>query len=200
MTAPASHPRLRLQQLAYALALGAAAASGGRLFEGHAGLAAQSAGFVLVSAAVLWRIWTTLFVAGRKDVELVRHGPYAACRHPLYLGSIVAALGIGLTTRSLTLALALPLVILAAAVAAARREDAALAAAHGDAWPAYRAATPAFWPAWRRMRLPERVSVPPVIYRKAFLDAASFLGLWLLVLLAETLRAGGAWQAAWALP
>jgi len=200
MTAPASHPRLRLHQFAYALALAATAASGGRLFEGHAGLAAQSAGFVLVSAAVLWRIWTTLFVAGRKDVELVRHGPYAACRHPLYLGSLVAALGIGLTTRSLTLALALPLVIGAAAAVAARREDVALAAAHGDAWLDYRAVTPAFWPAWRLMRLPEIVSVPPAIYRKAFLDAASFLALWLLVLLVETTRAGGAWQATIVLP
>jgi hypothetical protein len=42
--------------------------------------------------------------------------------------------------------------------------------------------------------------VPPAIYRKAFLDAASFLLLWLLVLLAETLRAGGAWQALLRLP
>ncbi len=200
MTVPASHPRLRLHLLAYALALAATAASGGRLFEDYAGLAAQSAGFILVAAAVLWRLWTTVFVAGRKDVELVRHGPYAGCRHPLYLGSLVAALGIGLTTRSLTLALALPLVIGAAAAAAARREDAALAAAHGDAWLDYRAATPAFWPAWRRMRLPDRVSVPPAIYRKAFLDAASFLALWLLVLLVETMRAGGAWQAVIALP
>ncbi|HEU0224685.1 MAG TPA: methyltransferase [Steroidobacteraceae bacterium] len=200
MTAPGSHPRLRLQLLAYALALAATAVSGGRLLEGGAGLAAQSAGFVLVAGAVLWRIWTTLFVAGRKDVELVRDGPYAACRHPLYLGSVVAALGVGLTTRSLALTLALPLVIGAAAARAARREDAALAAAHGHAWLGYRAATRAFWPAWRRMRSPERVTVPLAIYRKAFLDAASFLALWLLVLLVETLRAGGAWRAAWVLP
>jgi protein-S-isoprenylcysteine O-methyltransferase Ste14 len=200
MTAPGSHPRLRLHQLAYALALAAAAMTGGRLFEGNAGLAAQSAGFVLVAAAVLWRLWSTLFVAGRKDVELVRDGPYAACRHPLYLGSVAAALGIGLTTRSLVLALALPLVIGAAASAAARGEDRALATAHGDAWRDYRAATPAFWPHWRRMRLPASIPVPPAIYRKAFLDAASFLALWLLVLLVETLRAGGAWQAAFRLP
>lgn len=200
MTVPGSHPRLRLHQLTYALALAAAAVSGGRLFEGHAGLAAQAAGFILVAAAVLWRIWTTLFVAGRKDVELVRDGPYAGCRHPLYFGSLVAALGIGLTTRSLTLALALPLVIGAAAAVAARREEVALAAAHGSAWHDYRTATPAFWPAWRRMRSPQRIAVPPAIYRKAFLDAASFLALWLLVLLVETLRAGGAWQAAFRLP
>lgn len=200
MSVTGSTPRIRMQQLAYALALAATAATDGRLLEGGAGLAAQATGFILVAAAVLWRLWATLFVAGRKDVDLVRDGPYAACRHPLYLGSIVAASGIGLTTRSLALALALPLVIGVLAVVSARREDAALAAAHGAAWREYRAATPAFRPALQRMRTPERVSVPPAIYRKAFLDAASFLALWLLVLLLETLRAGGAWQAALPLP
>ncbi len=200
MPGNARTPRVRLHFACYALAIATTVVTTGRCFEGGAGLAAQAAGFLLVAAAVLWRLWTTLFITGRKDTELVREGPYAACRHPLYLGSVVAAAGIGLTTRSLTLCLALPLAIGAFAAVAARREDAALAAAHGAAWRAYRDATPAFRPAWRRMGLPETVNVPPAIYRKAFLDAASFLLLWLLVLLAETLRAGGAWQPMLRLP
>lgn len=192
--------RLRLHFACYALALAATATTTGRCLEGGAGLAAQAAGFLLVAAAVLWRLWSTLFIAGRKDAELVREGPYARCRHPLYLGSVIAAAGIGLTTRSLVLSAALPLAIGVFAVLAARREDAALAAAHGAAWRAYRDLTPAFLPAWRRSPLPGTVAVPPAIYRKAFLDAASFLLLWLLVLLVETLRAGGAWTAPWRLP
>lgn len=200
MAAPDSTPRLRLQAAIYTLALAAVILTGGRRFEGGAGLVAQAAGFLLVAGAVLWRLWTTLFVAGRKDAELVSDGPYAACRHPLYLGSVVAAAGIGLTSRSLLLALLLPSLVAVLAAIAARREDAGLAAAHGEAWRAYRAATPAFRPAWRRMRLPPAVSVPPAIYRKAFLDAASFLALWLLVLVLDALRAGGAWQPLVMLP
>lgn len=200
MGATGSTPRVRMHLLIYALALAAVAATGGRRFEGGAGLAAQAAGFALVAAAVLWRLWATLFVAGRKGATMVREGPYGACRHPLYLGSIAAAAGLGLTTRSLAMTIALPLLIGALAVVAARREDAVLAAAHGEAWHAYRADTPALWPIWRRMRSPDFVSVPPAIYRKAFLDAASFLALWLLVLVLETLRAGGAWQPVLRLP
>ena len=79
-------------------------------------------------------------------------------------------------------------------------KTAALLAAHGDAWREYRDSVPAFWPDWSRKRMPESVAVPPRIYRKAFLDAASFLGLWLLVVLLEGLRAGGAWQALFRLP
>ena len=59
---------------------------------------------------------------------------------------------------------------------------------------------PAFRPGASERRTPETVTVPVRIYRKAFLDAASFLGLWLLLLLIESLRAGGAWPVLFRLP
>ena len=200
MTTSGSTPRIRLTQALYLLVLALVAMSDGRRLQGSSALLAQSAGFLLVVAAVLARLWITLFIAGRKDEQLVRDGPFARCRHPLYLGSIVGAIGIGLTTLSLTLALVLPLIIGAIAFTAARREDAALLAAHGKAWREYHDSVPAFWPNWSHGRMPESVAVPPRIYRKAFLDAASFLALWLLVLLLESLRASGAWQALFSLP
>jgi len=199
MTRSASTSRVRLTLLFYLLVLALAAVSEGRALESAAGLAAQAAGFALVVAAVLWRLWCTLFIAGRKDERVVRDGPYAACRHPLYLGSIVGALGIGLSTRSLALTVAVPLVVTAAALVAARREDHQLALAHGDAFAAYREAVPAFRPSGRPL-VPGTVTVSPAIYRKAFLDAASFLALWFLVLLLDNLRAGGAWSAYFRLP
>jgi protein-S-isoprenylcysteine O-methyltransferase Ste14 len=200
MTASASTPRIRLTRLIYLLVLAAAALSEGRAVPGDAGLLAQAAGFLLVAAAVLGRLWTTLFIAGRKQDELVREGPYSICRHPLYLCSVIASLGIALTTRSAVLIAALPALVGAIGWSAARREDRVLSQAHRADWPDYRDAVPAFWPVWSRHRMPDRVSVPPGIYRKAFLDAASFLALWLAVLLLETLRAGGAWPALFRLP
>jgi protein-S-isoprenylcysteine O-methyltransferase Ste14 len=195
-----STPRIRLTQALYLLVLAVVAASDGHGMKGSLALLAQASGFLLVAVAVLWRLWTTLFIAGRKEERLVRDGPFARCRHPLYLGSMVGALGIGLTTLSLTLAIALPLVVGLIVVTAARREDSALHAAHGDAWREYRDAVPAFWPNNSQQQLPEWVTVPPTIYRKAILDAASFLALWLLVLLLGSLRAGGAWYALFSLP
>jgi protein-S-isoprenylcysteine O-methyltransferase Ste14 len=200
MAASTCTPRIRLTQALYLLVLAAVALSDGHILQGGAGLLVQSAGFVLVVTAVLGRLWTTLFIAGRKDQELVREGPFAARRHPLYLCSIVGALGIGLTTLSLTLTIALPLVVGTIVAAAARREDSALLAAHGDTWREYRDAVPAFWPALPQRQMPGSITLAPEIYRKAFFDAATFLGLWLLVLLLETLRAGGAWGALFRLP
>src|SRR5262245_30739073 len=149
--------RVRLTLAFYLLVLAAVALSGGPLLDGGSGIAAQAAGFALVVAAVLARVWTTLFVAGRKDQALVREGPYARCRHPLYLGSIVAALGIGLTTRSLSLTAVVPAVVAAVVLIAARREDAALEARHGVAFRAYRDAVPALWPAGARAVVPATV-------------------------------------------
>jgi protein-S-isoprenylcysteine O-methyltransferase Ste14 len=200
MTTSGSTPRIRLTQALYLLVLALVAASDGRSPQGSSALLVQSAGFLLVVTAVLGRLWITLFIAGRKEEQLVRQGPFSLCRHPLYLGSIVGALGIGLTTLSLTLMIALPLIVGAIVFTAARREDAALLAAHGDAWREYCDSVPAFWPNSLQQRSPEWVTVPPNIYRKAFLDAASFLGLWLLVLLVEGLRAGGAWQPLFLMP
>jgi len=200
MATSACTPRIRLTQALYLLVLAVVALSDGRALRAPAALLAQSTGFALVVMAVLGRLWTTLFIAGRKDEQLVREGPFSMCRHPLYLCSVVGALGIGLTTLSLSLTIALPIVVATIVAAAERREDAALLAAHGGAWREYRDAVPAVWPVWSRMHMPEFITLPPRIYRKAFLDAASFLGLWLAVLLLEGLRSGGAWTALFRLP
>lgn len=200
MSTSGSTPRIRLTQLIYLLALAAIAASDGRAIGGGGAVLAQSAGFLLVTAAVLGRLWTSLFIAGRKGEQLVVEGPYAACRHPLYRYSVIAACGIGLTARSLVLALGLPALIAAITWLAARREDRILAAAHPDAWQDYRRRVPAFLPGRSQQPMPPQVTVPTAIYRKAFLDAASFLALWLAVLLVEGLRAGGGWPALFRMP
>jgi protein-S-isoprenylcysteine O-methyltransferase Ste14 len=195
-----SRPRVRLTHATYLLVLAVVAASDGRAIYGAAALAAHAAGFALVAVAVLGRLWTTLFIAGRKGVELVVDGPYSASRHPLYSWSIVAALGVGLSTCSLVLTFALPAAIGLGAAFAARREDAALLLSHDAAWRGYRDSVPAFWPALSLNDLPDRVEVPPRIYWRAFLDAASFLLLWLFVMLLDGLRAGGAWESLFQLP
>ncbi len=41
------------------------------------------------------RLWSILYVGGKKSAELVRTGPYSITRNPLYLFSCVAAAGAG---------------------------------------------------------------------------------------------------------
>lgn len=191
----ASTRRLRATQLLFLLTLAAVALSDGRALEGGPGLLAQALGFLLVVGGTLWRIWTSAFIAGRKDVELLDLGPYARCRHPLYFGSAVVALGLGLTTRSVVLTAVLVLALGLAYGLAIRSEDRFLADRHGEAWAEFRRKVPAFWPRLGPARLPAHRSVDLHVFRKAFLDASAVLSLWLLLVLLDALRAQGTWQA-----
>jgi protein-S-isoprenylcysteine O-methyltransferase Ste14 len=200
MAVSASTPRIRLTQGLYVLVLLAAASTGGRAFEGAAGLLAQAGGFALVVAGTLWRLWASAFIAGRKDVEVVEDGPYARCRHPLYFGSLLAAIGLALSTRSLVLTLALPGLLLVLLAAAMRREEGLLARRHGAAWQDYRARVPLLWPRAGRLAAPLPRLVDTAVYFKAFLDAATMFGLWVLVIALDALRMQGAWPSPWVLP
>ena len=200
MADSASTPRIRLTQALFLLVLWAVAVSDGHLFDGLGGLAVQAAGFVLVSVGTLWRIWTSAFIAGRKDAELVDAGPYARCRHPLYFGSLVAGLGLALTTRSLVLTIALPATMFLVLWRAMRREERFLGEHYGPAWAAYRARVPAIWPRLGPVALGARYEVNLPVYRKAFFDAATIFALWLFVVGLDALRPYGAWRAWFPLP
>lgn len=83
---------------------------------------------------------------------LVRQGPYARCRHPLYQALLGCALAVALLRGSL-LHLALLLALAAVLGGKARREERSLCQSHPD-YPAYRAATAAIvpglpWLDWR---------------------------------------------------
>ena len=145
---------------------------------------------LLVVIAALGRIWSSVFIAGRKDTELVTGGPYAVCRHPLYLFSLVGGLGIGMATRSLALTL-LTLVVLAVLhVRAASKEERVLAERHGATFGEY-CARVRWWPRWPGSRARDRLEVAPAVFWKAFVDASAFLLLYGLVELARALRISG---------
>ena len=200
MSASASTPRIRLTQTLYALIVLACALSDGRALGGDAGLLAQAVGFVLVASGTLWRLWSSVYVAGRKNVEVVVDGPYARCRHPLYFGSLLVALGLGLSTRSVVLTVAVTVAVLVAVLWAIAREERQLAGRHGQAWLDYRARTPALLPRLRRPAAPVLREVNLPVFRKAFLDAGSVLGLWLLLVMIDALRPHGWWPVPFVLP
>lgn len=154
-------------------------------------------GLLCTAAACLGRIWCSVFIAGRKDQQLVTQGPYALCRHPLYALSLLGGAGIALATASLSLGLALLIGLWGLLQAAAVAEERHLAAQFAEDYPIYRAQTPRFWPsAWRLSgqspaaeraapALPQALTVHPPILWKAFVDAGAFFLLFTSVVLAR---------------
>lgn len=187
MTTSRSTPRLRLTALLL-LGLLVLVATSERSASGFAGLLLQLTGLVCVACAALGRVWCSVFIAGYKDAELVRAGPYSALRHPLYALSLLAMLGIGLTTRSAALTVALLVVFAAIHARAAREEDRLLRSAHGEAFERYAATVDAFRPRWSAYRVPQALEIRPRVLWKAFLDAGTLLGVWALLVLADALQ------------
>lgn len=107
-----------------------------------AGLALRYAAIASLGDAFTWR------VASHSPHPLKRDGLYAWVRHPSYLGGLLAGLGL------LCLCGAWPALVGFAVVHGGvvswriRREEEALAAAHGEAWLSYAKGVPALWP-WR---------------------------------------------------
>jgi protein-S-isoprenylcysteine O-methyltransferase Ste14 len=141
----------------------------------------ELAGFALLIAAALWRIWCHLFIAGSKNGELAITGPYSVVRNPLYLGNLIGALGFGLAVERpyLVALFALAFVVLYPTVVA--REEARLGELFGERFREYCARVPRWLPCWSLYREPASISVSPRYARKAILDAMWFLwafGLW----------------------
>ncbi|MFQ5944379.1 MAG: methyltransferase family protein [Anaerolineales bacterium] len=118
-----------------------------------AGLALFLAGWLLM----LWARWalggmygvsTASAVRLRSQHRLVRHGPFAFIRHPMYLGIWLVLLGLTLLYR--TWAPLVLLVIFLPLYRRAQREEAALAATFGEEWQIYSARVPMFLPRLRR--------------------------------------------------
>jgi len=189
MTESASTPRLRATFAIYLALIAATAVVGPREIPVGWHYLAGLAGFIFVALACLGRIWCSLFIAGHKDEVLVTTGPYALCRHPLYSFSVLGALGLGLTSRSALLCIAVVVLIMALVVYAAACEEQFLADSFPDEFKAYVVATPNKWlPKSTRTPLPAVLDVRPAVFWKAFLDAGSFFVLWVLVALAAEYR------------
>lgn len=106
-------------------------------------------GFAVWARLHLGRNWSPVAVL-KEGHALVRGGPYALVRHPIYAGMLLALAGTAVTLAT-PVALA-GLALLAAGIALRiRREEALLLGHFGDAYRAYRAAVPALVP-----RLPSR--------------------------------------------
>lgn len=189
MTESASTPRLRTTFAIYLALIAATTVVGPPVVEAGWYYASGVAGFLCVALACLGRIWCSVFIAGHKDAKLVTSGPFALLRHPLYSFSVLGALGLGLTTRSLLLCVIVVVLIAALVIYAASCEEQFLADSFPEEFKAYVAAVPHKWlPRLARAPVPESLDVRPAVYWKAFLDAGSFFVLWVLVAIAAEYR------------
>ncbi|MDR0352361.1 MAG: isoprenylcysteine carboxylmethyltransferase family protein [Opitutaceae bacterium] len=132
-------------------------------------------GILLISIAVLGRIWCALYIAGRKNKELCSDGPYSICRNPLYLFSFAGGVGFAFAASSPPLGLALIPVFWGYHHFVIKTEEARLRLLFGAAYGDYCAKVPRILPNaglyWSRPNL----TIAPRVILRAMSEAAWFL-------------------------
>ncbi|MGE0564297.1 MAG: isoprenylcysteine carboxylmethyltransferase family protein [Pseudolabrys sp.] len=139
----------------------------------HEGI--EWAGLALIVFCILGRTWCSLYIGGRKNRELAMSGPYSVSRNPLYLFSIIGAVGVGAQVGSIALAVIAGIVAWLVFLMTAMREEAALLANFGTAYRDYMARVPRFLPRLANWRDADTLQVRPQIVMTTFVDALFFL-------------------------
>jgi protein-S-isoprenylcysteine O-methyltransferase Ste14 len=103
-------------------------------------------GLLLLLAGVAGRLWSIIYIGGRKNRELVTQGPYSLTRNPLYLSSMVAVAGATLMYGSIVMTALFTTNLFFVFRYAARREAAYLEQVFGELYTIYAASTPLFFP------------------------------------------------------
>jgi protein-S-isoprenylcysteine O-methyltransferase Ste14 len=124
--------------------------------DGH--LVCQCAGWLLFLAGATTRWWATLYVGGRKTRDLVTEGAYSVTRNPLYLGTFLLAMSMGVLAQSATFSLGAVAVSLFYLITVLVEEN-NLRSLHGDRFQAYCQRVPRLLPNFRLLQSREILSV-----------------------------------------
>jgi protein-S-isoprenylcysteine O-methyltransferase Ste14 len=132
-------------------------------------------GIGLIVLCILGRTWCALYIGGRKNAALVTNGPYSISRNPLYLFSIIGAVGVGAQVGSIALALVCGFIAWGVFTWTAMREEAALLANFGADYRPYFERVPRFLPKPSLWHDAATIEVRPRIVMTTFFDALLFL-------------------------
>lgn len=130
-------------------------------------------GYGLIVAGVLGRVYSSAYIGGSKNQELIRQGPYSIVRNPLYFCSFLAMAGVGLQSGMVTLAVLLAIGFVLYYPQVVAKEEALLRyrfAGYTD----YCRDVPRWIPKFSLWSEPEQMVVKPKFLRRTVMDAMVF--------------------------
>ncbi len=132
-------------------------------------------GVLLIFLGIVGRLWSTLYIGGRKSAEVVTGGPYSITRNPLYVFSTVAAIGVGAQMGSFLAMIGFGVLCAAAFHVVILREEKFLSGALGAPYKAYMARVPRFFPKLSLYQEGDTGSFRPRLLLNTLLDGLVFL-------------------------
>ncbi|PDQ21358.1 sodium:proton antiporter [Mesorhizobium sanjuanii] len=135
----------------------------------------EMVGVLLIFLGVVGRLWSTLYIGGRKSSEVVIGGPYSITRNPLYVFSTLAAAGVGAQIGSITATIGFGVLCACAFYIVILREERYLKEILGAPYRAYLAKVPRFLPKLSLYEEGDTGSFKPRLLRTTLLDGLVFL-------------------------
>ena len=157
-------------------------------------------GMILILLCVAGRTWCSLYIGGRKKEELVELGPYSIVRNPLYVFTLIGAVGVGFQTGSLIVGGLCALATYVIFRRVVSREEAFLAQAFPEAFAAYAARVPRLWPKFSLWVDTDMFVVSPRPVVRTFADTSLFLLAIPLAEVIDALQASGSLPVMFNLP
>jgi protein-S-isoprenylcysteine O-methyltransferase Ste14 len=148
----------------------------------------ELSGLFLLSICSVGRLWALMYISGNKRLELITEGPYSMVRHPLYVFSLIGAVGIGLGSENLLvlgLIIAFYLLFYPFTILAEERK---LTNKFGDAYLEYIKKTPRFIPKFSLYKEPELYEVKATSFVRNFVNGMWFIWIFMLMDLIEKLQ------------
>jgi protein-S-isoprenylcysteine O-methyltransferase Ste14 len=162
--------------------------------------AIEMIGIVLIVIGIAGRLWSTLYIGGRKSASVVSDGPYSITRNPLYVFSAVAAVGVGAQMGSITAAVGFGVACAAAFHLVILREEKYLSANLGADYRAYMAEVPRFFPKPSLYREGETPGFKPSLLLVTLLDGLVFLVAMPFFEIIDTAQVSGALPVLFRIP
>jgi protein-S-isoprenylcysteine O-methyltransferase Ste14 len=143
--------------------------------DGYAAVLLQACGALAIVAGISLRCYCSLFIGGLKNRAVVNVGPYSVVRNPLYLGTFLCVIGLGMQSGTVALPLALWVILSAFYAYIVRGEEAFLRQSFPGEYDAYAQATPRWCPRLSQWTAPEVVEVRHTLVLSTFRDCLPFL-------------------------
>jgi protein-S-isoprenylcysteine O-methyltransferase Ste14 len=157
-------------------------------------------GLALIFICISGRSWCSLYIGGRKTSELVMKGPYSVSRNPLYVFSIIGAVGVGAPLGAFSVAILAGIFAWIVHILVVMQEERLLIAEHGDVYRKYLSEVPRFLPRISQWKNVDVLEVRPRAVVTTYFDACFFLFAFPLAELIEYFQDSGAIHVVLRLP
>jgi protein-S-isoprenylcysteine O-methyltransferase Ste14 len=151
----------------------------------------ETSGLFLLSICAAGRLWTSLYISGKKSQEVVVDGPYSIVRHPLYFFSFIGAIGIGLASKNILVLGVLVIFYLSYYPLTILSEENVLTKKFGQAYLDYAKRTPRFLPKLSLYNSPSFVSINVDMFLKNITTVMGFIWIYILFDFIEIIQQTG---------